>query len=263
MSGNSSERRRTTSPMRSILVPLLTVVLTSALHEGEPVLADLELVAVLELLVVDPAPVDERPVQRALVLDEEVPVALDEHGVVARDGDVVEEDLALRRPPDACALAARAEALPRPAAAGPDDERRALEPFDGIARELADILRGKGLRRFHAGFTLLEQGAAARAVVCGLRVLEAALRAVNVTQALAPDSCDEHRARTPARSLQPNRTRSVWDNYDSGDDFPARISVRRSTSTSSRMLRPPERWSRATSSAPRMSISPARARGRG
>src|SRR4051812_38963975 len=155
MSGNSSERRRTTSPMRSILVPLPTVVLTSALHEGKPVFTDLELIPVLELLVIDPASVDERAVQRALVLDEEVPFPLDEHGVVARDGDVVEEDLALRRPPDACALAARTEALPRPAAAGPDDERRALEAFDRIARELAYLLRGEGLRRFD-GLTLLE-----------------------------------------------------------------------------------------------------------
>src|SRR4051795_4208521 len=84
MSGNSSESRRTTSPMRSILVPLPTVVLTLALplHEGQPVLADLELVAVLELLVVDPPAVDEGAVQGSLVLDEEMPVALEEHRVV-------------------------------------------------------------------------------------------------------------------------------------------------------------------------------------
>src|SRR5438105_7338390 len=143
MSGNSSESRRTTSPIRSIRVPLPTVALTAALSsfdEGQAVLADLELVAVLELLVVDPPPVDEGAVQRSLVLDEEMAVALDEDGVVARDGDIVEEDLAVGGAADARAIGARSKALPRSAAAGAHDERRRLEPLDALPRALADPL---------------------------------------------------------------------------------------------------------------------------
>ena len=49
-----------------------------------------------------------------------------ELGVLARDGDVVEEHVALGRAADQRALAGREEALPRPAAAGADDERRPL-----------------------------------------------------------------------------------------------------------------------------------------
>src|SRR5439155_11901510 len=171
----------------------------SSLDEGQPVLADLELVAVLELLVVDPAAVDEGALQRALVLDEEVSVPLDEHGVVARDCDVVEEDVAVRRAADARALAAGPEALPRSAAARPDDERRSFEPLDGISRELADLLRRERLRRLHTRLAFLQQGTAARAVVRGFGSLQAAFRAVKLTQPLAPVSFDERRVRTPAR----------------------------------------------------------------
>src|SRR5262249_249496 len=98
MSGNSSESRRTTSPIRSIrlLVPRAVFIRASSLDEGQAVLAALGRGAVLEHLVGDPPSVDEGAVQRALVLDEETPVVLDEHGVVARDGDVVEEDVAVR-----------------------------------------------------------------------------------------------------------------------------------------------------------------------
>src|SRR5690348_3339130 len=209
MSGNSSESRRTTSPIRSILVLLPTVALTpgasraamngeaeslpgcsnqtrrvacSSFDEGEPVLADLELVAVFELLVVDAPAVDEGAVERALVLDEEVAFTLDEHRVVAGDGDVVEEDLAVGRAADARPVAARPEALPRPAAARAHDERRPFEALDRVARELADLLGRERLRRLDVRLALLEQRAAARAVVGGFRVLEAALRAVNVRQ---------------------------------------------------------------------------------
>src|SRR6185437_16493342 len=125
MSGNSSESRRTTSPIRTSL-PVAEAVLIagapaparakpappsvgklsgtsppcqtapsslrrSSLHEGQAVLTDLHLVPVLELDAVDAPAVDEGAVQRALVLDEELAVALDQHGVVAGDGDVVEE----------------------------------------------------------------------------------------------------------------------------------------------------------------------------
>src|SRR5581483_2443169 len=80
---------------------------------------------------------------------------------------------------------------------------------------------------------LVEERAALRAVVRGLRVLEAALRTVDVAhQALG------------------------------GAAFPARISVSDSTSTWSRTLRPSVFCRRATSSARRMSILPCRIRRR-
>src|SRR5215204_7015329 len=89
MSGNSSRRRRTTSPILSrrsrcgfcvaaLFKGARSPWPVSPLHERQPVLADLQLVAVLELRAVDPAAVDEGAVQRPLVLHEEPPVALDE-----------------------------------------------------------------------------------------------------------------------------------------------------------------------------------------
>src|SRR5215217_3795302 len=133
MSGNSSRRRRTTSPILSrrsrcgFCVATVVNSVRSPLHERQPVLPDLELVAVLQLRAVDPTAVDEGAVQRALVLDEESPVALDEQRVVTRHGDVVEEDVAVGRAADAGAAAAGPERLACAAAAGADDERRPLE----------------------------------------------------------------------------------------------------------------------------------------
>src|SRR5690349_24271929 len=66
---------------------------TSARQVGELVLADLQLVAVGELVRLDPAPVDVGAVQRAGVIQEPLARAADQDGVIARDGDVVEEDL--------------------------------------------------------------------------------------------------------------------------------------------------------------------------
>src|SRR5438094_10565772 len=94
MSGNSDCRWRQTAPIvcRRCAGALFVVALTSArgchtsvwhaiwrLAEGvvslrqedQPVLADLELVAILELRRLHPAAVDEGPVQAALVLDRE------------------------------------------------------------------------------------------------------------------------------------------------------------------------------------------------
>src|SRR5215213_5680519 len=118
MSGNSSRRRRTTSPILSrrsrcgfCVAALFTGARSpspvSPLHERQPVLADLELVAVLERGAVDPAAIDESAVQRPLVLDEEPAVALDEQRVVARHRDIVEEDVAVGGASDAGAAAAR------------------------------------------------------------------------------------------------------------------------------------------------------------
>src|SRR5215208_771638 len=238
MSGNSSRSRRTTSPIRSRRsragfwgVVAFTGV-RSALHEGQAVLADLQLVAVLELGTVDSLAVDERPVERPLVLDEEPALALDEHCMVARDGDVVEEDVAVGRAADARAPRPGPERLAGAAAARADDERGPLEGLDGALAEIDDLLGRERLRRLgRRRLALLEQRAAARAVVRRLRVLEPALLAVDVRHA-------------------------------SGAAFPVRMSVSRATSTSSSTLRGPDFWSRATSSARRMSILPCRIRRR-
>src|SRR5215210_5183859 len=65
----------------------------SALEVAQLVLADLDLVPVLEAVGLDPPPVHIGPVERAEVVDVEPFATLHEQGVVARDGDVVEEDL--------------------------------------------------------------------------------------------------------------------------------------------------------------------------
>src|SRR5947208_1172337 len=119
-------------------------------------------------------------------------------------------------------------------AARANDERRALGR-DLVERAVlvGDLLRGVGLRRLGAAVVLDEQGSALGAVVRGLRVLEAALRAVDEAQ------------------------ESPWSG---GVAFPARIAVSDSTSTLSRTLWPPVFCSRATSSARRMSILPCRIR---
>ena len=133
MSGNSSTSRRTTSPMRSSRSRLGLVWKLHLLRRARHAMNVSRYLPICSSSpfsswrAVDALAVDEGAVQRALVLDRELPVALHEHGVVAGDGDVVEEDLAVGRAADARALAGRLEALPRPAAAGADDERRALE----------------------------------------------------------------------------------------------------------------------------------------
>src|SRR3954471_22188120 len=69
------------------------VTATSASEVGQLELADLELVAVLEPVRVDPLPVHVGAVQRPRVLQQPVPAAPNERRVLARDGDVVEEDV--------------------------------------------------------------------------------------------------------------------------------------------------------------------------
>src|SRR5207248_4793446 len=191
-------------------------------------LADLDLVAVAQVGRLDAAAVHEGAVEAPLVLDEPASVALDELGVLARDGDVVEEHRAVGRAADRRALTLRHERLAGAAAAGADDERRALHPDVAERLEhLRALLGAEGLRLFGA-LRRMQERTALRAVVRGLRVLEAALGAVDVAHAVG------------------------------GAAFPARISVSDSTSTWSRTLCPPVFWSRATSSARRMSIFPCR-----
>src|SRR5215207_6808877 len=126
MSGNSGLRMPSTSPM--LIVPVapdcpagwpeptaspppsdrgsvlrwtgsrMTLPATSGSAAGEEhqlELADLQLVAGDELAVLDPLPVEVGAVQRADVVDGEAVGAAADLGVAARDGDVVEEDVAL------------------------------------------------------------------------------------------------------------------------------------------------------------------------
>src|SRR5262249_53620503 len=201
----------------------------SAGEVGQAVFADLQLVAVRKLRRLHPLAVDEAAVEAALVLDEVVPVALAQDRVLPRHRHVVEEDAAVGRAPDG-RLALESEHLSRAAAARPDDERGALdaEVLERLGRLLA-LLRRERLRRLGPALLPDEQGAAARAVVRGFRILEPALLAVDVTQA-------------------------------GGAAFEVRISVRCSTSTWSRTLWPPVFWRRGTSSARRMSIFPCSSR---
>src|SRR5712691_8192920 len=175
MSGNSCFSIPHTVPIVSNR--LFETVAISAIQEGEAVLADLELVAVLELRALDTLAVDERAVETPLVLDRERAVRPRQDGVLARDGDVVEEDPAVRRAADRRLLRFGAERLPRPATAGSDDERGAFDPevLERSLRRAVAFLRRERLRRLGAGLVLDEQRAAPRAVVGGLRVLEPAL----------------------------------------------------------------------------------------
>src|SRR6266511_4835665 len=233
MSGNSSLSIPQTVPIVSKRCFGEAVAAISAVQERHSVLADLYLVAVLELRRLDALPVDEGAVQAPLVLDEEAAVARDEHGVLARDGDVVEEDAAVGGAADRGGVGFGVERLPRPSAARADDQGRpadaeVVERVGGLERGL---LGREGLRGLDAAVVLGQQRAAAGAVIGGFLVLEAALLAVDVAHSVA-----------------------------GGAAFAARMAVRWSTSTWSSTLRPSVFCSRATSSARRMSIFPCRSR---
>src|SRR5919198_1346162 len=119
------------------------------------------------------------------------------------------------------------EGLPRPAAARADDERGALdaEILEGLRRVLPVALLGEVRHRGLGAAVPHEEGAALGAVVRGLRVLEAALGAVD-----------------------------VGHSGFGGGAFAARMSVSRLTSTSSSTLFPPDSRRRATSSVRSMSM---------
>src|SRR5581483_1067775 len=202
----------------------------SAREERQPVLADLELVPVGELGRLDPAAVDEGAVEAAEILDEPAAVALDEDGVPARHRDVVEEDRAVRRAADRRALALRSERLPRAAAARTDDERGAFEAQLLELGELVALVGAEALRLLR-GLGSVQEGTALRAVVGGLRILEAALGTVDVCHY-----------------------------SEGGAALPARMAVSDSTSTWLRIVSGPAAFSRAWYSARRMSIFPCRSR---
>src|SRR5512133_3567804 len=153
-------------------------------EEGELELADLQLVTVLETVRFDPMPVDVGAVQRAEVVEVVVAAALDEQRVVARDGDVVEEDVGVRAPADRHAVVVEREGLADAPAACPDDHRSALvrdDLLDVDRHELAGLVDAVGRRRRLAAGPLLaraEERPALLAVVGSVGVDEAALRAV-------------------------------------------------------------------------------------
>src|SRR3954465_1038699 len=148
MSGNSCWRPLQTAPMVSDFVCLggsfgtslaavaaSSVTATSARQVGELVFADLQFVAVDELVRLDPAAIDVGAVQRTGIIQEPVVRASDEHGMIARDGHVVEKDLGVRRAPDRQSLALEGERPPDAPAAGADHERA------GGGRDVADVDR--------------------------------------------------------------------------------------------------------------------------
>src|SRR5438093_1730394 len=183
MSGNSSFSIPQTVPIVSSRD--FDAVAISAVEEREPVLADLQLVPVFELGSLDALAVDERAVEAALVLDRERAVLVRQHRVLPGDGHVVEEDPAVGGTPDRRLLRLGAERLPRSPAAGPDYQRGSLdsEIVERGVRRAVTVVRRERLRHLGAGLVLDEESAAARAVVRGFRVLEAALLAVDVRHA--------------------------------------------------------------------------------
>ena len=94
MSGNSGWSRAQTAPIVCRRCcsgcGALWAWSCSSSQEGEPVLADLDLVVVFELGRLDPLLVDEGAVEAAEIADRERLPVPQHLGVLARDGDVVE-----------------------------------------------------------------------------------------------------------------------------------------------------------------------------
>src|SRR4051794_38237215 len=198
MSSNSWPRIFATAPIVSALrgreapsarapsVRLCPCVATaiSPLQVAELVLADLDLVAVIESVRLDAPAVDVGAVKRPEIVDVVAVLAIDEEGVVARDRDVVEEDRGVGRSPDAHPVLIDREALTRPSAAGPDDQRGAdavdllLEVDRLVLPRLVDAVAHRG-RRLLVALGPAQVGPALLAVVGPLRVDEAAFGAVN------------------------------------------------------------------------------------
>src|SRR5690349_14872349 len=125
MSGNSGLSRSQTAPIVSRRERWDADAVAISGQERESVLADLDLVAVRERAGgLDPLPVQVRAVEAPHVLDLQRGGAAPDDGVLAGDGDVVEEDVAVRRATDRRLVAFEDERLPRPAAARADNERR-------------------------------------------------------------------------------------------------------------------------------------------
>src|SRR5918994_2131078 len=96
----------------------------SAFQVAELVLADLDLVGVLELVRLDAAAVDVGAVQRSEVIDIQAVLAAHDQRVVAGHRDVVEEHLSIGAASDPDAVAVDREALPRAPPARANHQRR-------------------------------------------------------------------------------------------------------------------------------------------
>src|SRR5436190_21807946 len=123
MSSNSSPRIRHTAPMVRVEGRVSgSAAMGSVLDERESVLADLQLVSVRQASVLDALAVHVGAVQAALVEDVDAVRALLEHGVLTRDGDVVQKHIRLRGAADGGARRADRELVARAATAQPDHQ---------------------------------------------------------------------------------------------------------------------------------------------
>src|SRR5437667_3936872 len=140
MSSNSCPRIFATAPSVSALrgreappsprapsVRLWPCVATaiSLLQIAQLVLADLDLVAILEAVRLDPPAIDVGAVERPEIVDVVPVLAVDHEGVVARNRDVVEKDRGIGRPADAHPVLIDGKAFTRSPAARPDHQRGA------------------------------------------------------------------------------------------------------------------------------------------
>src|SRR5262245_19512841 len=150
-------------------------------QEREPELAHLHLVPVLQrLLRLDPPPVDVRAVEAAQVAEAQAVAFADDHRVLAGDRHVVEEDVALGRPPDGDAIADQGEELTLQDPAGAHGEVRPLDARRGPAGRLELVSVQVERPGRLAGLALDDQqGAAALAEPMGLALVEPALGAVH------------------------------------------------------------------------------------
>ena len=238
MSGNSPCSRRHTVPIVCSRVAG-RVRSSSFAEEDEPVLADLDLVAVLQL--------GPDSIRRRL---RKVPFRLPRSSRVNVSGPLRDDRVAAETVTSSRKMSQSGERpiVVRSRSRGTARRRgrrrsgrRAPAPRPRAPRAPpASSSTSSGPRTSSSSRTPLrpwhEQRAALRAVVGGLRVLEAALRAVDV-------------AHSPASGF-------------GGDAFPARISLSRSRSTWPSSPPAASFCSRATSSARRMSILPCRSRRR-
>ena len=168
-------------------------------------------------------------------------VALDEHGVLARDGDVVEEDAAVGRAPDRRALA-RAARTSRPARPPPERTTSAgpWTPSSPSASSSSSRSSGVNVCVCSPLSCVVQERAALRAVVRGLRVLEAALGAVDVAHSLGRrglpgEDLGQRRRRRPGRGRcgPPVFCRRATSSARRMSIFPCRMRRRYETSCSS------------------------------
>src|SRR3954447_1469712 len=236
--GREGASGRGGSPRWSLLIAIAMV--SSALQVAQLVLADLNLVAVLELVRLDPPAVHVGAVQRSEVVDVVAVLAVNQQRVVARDGDVVEEHPGVRSSPDRNSLGVDREALARAPAARADHERspRLVDLFVDVHRlVLAGLVDPVGHRRgFFSPLWTAEVRTALLAVVGALGVDEPALGAVN-GHASGPSRRSRQSSSSPAGSTLPRRMSvRVCTSLPEISEPPAsRLDLRRLTSSARRM----------------------------